>query len=196
MSFRLSPAEPSSEVPCPDANRINEIFDGISYSKGASVLRMLAMTIGEEVFIEGVGIYLKRFLYSNASTNDLWDGIAEASGFDIKTFMLNWTSKIGFPVISVKKNKDSLELEQHRFLTTGDPKPEEDETIWHIPLNIKTFDNAGKPSNDRSRTLKTRKETVPLNAASSLFKLNAETTGVYRVSLLNSQGPDNRLISY
>ena len=38
------------EVPCPDANRINEIFDSISYSKGASVLRMLSTIVRPSFF--------------------------------------------------------------------------------------------------------------------------------------------------
>ncbi|KZO98205.1 peptidase M1, membrane alanine aminopeptidase, partial [Calocera viscosa TUFC12733] len=54
------------EVPCPDEKAINQIFDAISYSKGASVLRMLSSMIGEEVFLKGVSNYLKSHLYGNS----------------------------------------------------------------------------------------------------------------------------------
>lgn len=45
-----------------------------------SVLRMLCHYVGEEIFLKGVSIYLKKRLYANSVTQDLWDGIAEASG--------------------------------------------------------------------------------------------------------------------
>ena len=44
------------------------------------VLRMLSKYVGEETFLKGVSIYLKKHLFSNSVTRDLWDGIAEASG--------------------------------------------------------------------------------------------------------------------
>lgn len=39
-------------------------------------------------------IYLKAHLYSNAKTPDLWNGISEASGEDVASFMANWTQKV------------------------------------------------------------------------------------------------------
>ena len=45
-----------------------------------AVLRMLVSVIGEDKFILGVSIYLKKRLYGNSVTKDLWDGIQEATG--------------------------------------------------------------------------------------------------------------------
>jgi aminopeptidase N len=61
------------EVANPD--QITEIFDSISYSKGASVLRMLEYTIPEDLFRDGVRNYLNKFSYGNAKTQDLWNEI-------------------------------------------------------------------------------------------------------------------------
>jgi aminopeptidase 2 len=105
------------EVPCPEESMINQIFDAISYSKGASVLRMLSNMIGEETFLKGVSIYLKKNLYGNAVTKDLWDGISEASGLDIAKIMENWTLKVGFPVITVEETSEGLKVRQNRFLS-------------------------------------------------------------------------------
>jgi aminopeptidase 2 len=68
------------EVDCPDANKIDQIFDALSYSKAASVLRMLSDYVGEERFLKGVSLYLKKRLYGNSITKDLWEGIGEATG--------------------------------------------------------------------------------------------------------------------
>lgn len=41
---------------------------------------MLSRYVTQEKFLKGVSIYLKKHLYANSVTKDLWDGIAEASG--------------------------------------------------------------------------------------------------------------------
>lgn len=45
-----------------------------------TVLRMLLAVVGEDKFLEGVSIYLKKRLYGNSVTHDLWEGIQEATG--------------------------------------------------------------------------------------------------------------------
>ena len=42
------------EMPCPDEDTIQQIFDAVSYSKGASVLKMLANKVGQDTFLKGV----------------------------------------------------------------------------------------------------------------------------------------------
>lgn len=60
-------------------SKINQIFDDISYSKGASLIRMLNGFLGQETFMNGVRSYLKEFAYSNATTNDLWRHLSASS---------------------------------------------------------------------------------------------------------------------
>lgn len=171
------------EVPCPDSKMVNQIFDGISYSKGASVLKMLANAVGEETFLKGVSLYLKEHLYGNSFTRDLWAGITKASGIDVAKRMANWTLKTGFPVITVEETADGIKVRQNRFLATADVKPEEDETIWWVPLELKTVSKDGKSQIDSKAYLESREATFPLeNASSAIYKLNAETCGVYRVN--------------
>jgi len=47
---------------------VDEIFDKISYRKGASVIRMLHSVLGEEVFTRGIRTYMQTYKYSNACT--------------------------------------------------------------------------------------------------------------------------------
>ncbi|KAH8927481.1 hypothetical protein BT69DRAFT_1330390 [Atractiella rhizophila] len=165
------------EVECQDSNRVNQIFDSISYEKGGSVLRMLMRFIGEKPFLNGVSIYLKRFIYSNSETTDLWNAISEASGFDVASMMNNWTKKTGFPVITVEETEEGLKVRQNRFLSSGRPTPEEDETIWQVPLFLKTVDADGKVSVDSKLLLDSREKIIPLKDVKNLtYKLNADTT--------------------
>ncbi|TIC23268.1 hypothetical protein E3Q12_02146 [Wallemia mellicola] len=165
------------QVPVKDPAMINQIFDAISYSKGGSVLRMLSNMVGEETFLKGVSIYLKKHLYGNAETVDLWNGIAEAAGIDVQAIMDPWTLKQGFPVLTVSESDKGIKVRQDRFLSTGKPTAEENETEWHVPLFIREGDKV-----DRSVALNKREAEFPLSDVSnSNWKLNAETAGVYRV---------------
>ncbi|KAI0075828.1 hypothetical protein K474DRAFT_1663834 [Panus rudis PR-1116 ss-1] len=168
------------EVSCPDANMINQIFDSLSYSKAASILRMLSNYVGEEAFLKGVSTYLKKHLYGNSVTEDLWDGIKATTGVDVPKVMDAWVKKMGFPVVTVTETKDGIHVRQDRFLETGIASPKDNETIWSIPLSIVTVGADGKPVVDHKVLLDTREKDIPLDT-SKPFKLNAGTVGVFRV---------------
>lgn len=56
---------------------IRRVFDPISYSKGASVVRMMQYFLGEPAFKAGVQSYLKKYQYANAVQDDLWAALTE-----------------------------------------------------------------------------------------------------------------------
>ncbi|KAH8102858.1 peptidase family M1-domain-containing protein [Cristinia sonorae] len=176
-------ANPSShpiEVPCPDANMVNQIFDGLSYSKAASILRMLYQYAGDEKFMRGVSIYLKEHLFGNSVTEDLWKGIQSSTGLDIPHLMDNWVKKIGYPVVTVTEVEGGIQVRQDRFLDSGPVKPEDNETIWTIPLFVLTVSDKGEAIIDRQILLNEREKFIPLDTT-KVFKVNTGTVGVYRV---------------
>ena len=164
-------------VPVKDALEVDQIFDHISYSKGSAVLRMLTNYIGLETFFRGVGIYLHKHQYGNASTEDLWSALSEASDSDITTFIDPWVRKIGFPYLTVAEEPGQIAVKQSRFLARGDVRPEEDETIWPIPLNLRT----GGASNSSTATLTTREETIR-DVDEEFYILNAGQMAFYRTN--------------
>lgn len=101
-----------------NALEVDQTFDAISYYKGSFVIRMLAEYLGVEVFLKGVSIYLNRHAYSNATTNDLWAAVGEASGQDIKALISDWTLKIGYPMLSVSEEAGQIRIKQSRFLSS------------------------------------------------------------------------------
>ncbi|KAI0792895.1 hypothetical protein C8Q75DRAFT_751852 [Abortiporus biennis] len=168
------------EVECPDAQMINQIFDALSYSKAASVLRMLSTYVGEEKFLKGVSTYLKGHLFKNSVTNDLWDGISQTTGIDVSKVMDPWVKKMGFPVVTVEETKDGIKVRQDRFLETGPAEAKDNETIWTIPLGLLTVSADGKPVINHQLVLDEREKFIPLDTSKS-YKLNAGTNGVFRV---------------
>ncbi|KAA6410075.1 MAG: aminopeptidase 2 [Lasallia pustulata] len=166
------------EVPVTDALEIDQIFDHISYLKGSSVLRMLSGHLGREKFLSGVSNYLKAHAYGNATTNDLWKALSEASGKDVNSFMDIWIKKIGYPVLTVAEEPGQIGVRQSRFLLTGDAMPEEDETLWWIPLGLKTDPQA---SGAASNALTVKEETLR-DVDESFYKLNSNQMGFYRTN--------------
>ncbi|KAJ3214021.1 Aminopeptidase 2 mitochondrial [Dinochytrium kinnereticum] len=168
---------------------INEIFDAISYSKGASLIRMLNSHLGGEIFMNGVRKYLQKFKFSNTETVDLWNSLTEVSGVNVETFMHNWTRETGFPLVSIikeelneAKGELTLTLRQNRFLSSGDLKPEEDKIVWWIPVNLIT----NQSSTPVKFILSEKEGTVTFpykESEESFWKINAGVSGFYRVKL-------------
>jgi aminopeptidase N len=65
-------------------------FDGITYAKGASVLKQLVAYVGEEAFLEGARRYFKRHAYGNTTLADLLDVLAQTSGRDLAAWSRAW----------------------------------------------------------------------------------------------------------
>lgn len=166
------------EVPVKRADEVNQIFDAISYSKGSCVLRMISKYIGEEKFIEGIRIYLKKHAYGNTQTGDLWTALSQASGKDIESVMDIWTKHVGYPVVTVTENESdsTIHLKQNRFLRTADVKPEEDQTLYPVFLGLRTESGV-----DESLVLSKREESFKVPDL-EFFKLNADHTNIYRTS--------------
>lgn len=173
------------EVQVRSPAEITQIFDAISYSKGASVIRMLATHLGQEVFVNGVRTYLKEFSYANASTNDLWRHLSKSSGQDIRSLMHVWTREMGYPVLNVKHEKHgdsvSLCLKQRRFLSNGNVSDEDDKIVYWVPVSVKGKDVTNVVVNKREQTVN-----VPVSA-DNFYKLNLDVTGFYRVNYPKEQ---------
>jgi puromycin-sensitive aminopeptidase len=124
------------EVEVSSAAQINEIFDAISYCKGASVIRMVATAIGEEAFRNGMRIYLARHQLGNAVTTDLWAALSESSKRDVAALMNNWTKFSGFPVVSAALADDgsSLAVAQRRFFADGSVPADDEAHRWSMLL--------------------------------------------------------------
>ncbi|GJQ12636.1 hypothetical protein GpartN1_g4427.t1 [Galdieria partita] len=185
-ALRLDSLESSHpiEVEVKKAGDVNEIFDAISYCKGASVIRMLANYLSLESFQKGLQVYLKRFSYKNAATDDLWNVLEEVSGKPVFSMMSLWTRQTGYPVIQVKHKQGSQWIfEQTRFLSSGcrAEQTAETSTLWIIPVGAIS---SSKPTEIRYFLLKGNKEEMDgvFGKEEEWFKLNANQSGVYRVN--------------
>ncbi len=82
-------------------------FDGISYAKGAAVLKQLATYLGEAVFLAGLRRYIRRFQFGNARLQDLLDCWVEAGARDLDAWAESWLRSSGIDLIDVEEIGDA-----------------------------------------------------------------------------------------
>jgi aminopeptidase N len=75
-------------------------FDGITYAKGASVLKQLAAYVGQDAFLEGARRYFKRHAWGNTRLTDLLSVLAETSGRDMAEWSRAWLETAGVNVLT------------------------------------------------------------------------------------------------
>ncbi|MDX2042854.1 MAG: M1 family aminopeptidase [Acidobacteriota bacterium] len=78
-----------------------ELMDRHAYEKGACVLDMLRWTLGDEGFFRSLAVYLKKFEFNVAETNDFKIAIEEATGQNLHWFFDQWLHCAGYPELEV-----------------------------------------------------------------------------------------------
>jgi aminopeptidase N len=82
-----------ADIPDIAATKVN--FDGITYAKGASVLRQLVAWVGEEAFLAGIRAYFRRHEFSNTTLQDFLSALEESSGRDLGLWSKEWLETAG-----------------------------------------------------------------------------------------------------
>lgn len=160
------------EVPVKSPDEIEQIFDAISYGKGASILRMIEAYIGEEAFREGIRHYLSTYAYSNATGNELWSTLQDTSKKQVKRILTGWIKQPGYPVVTATVNEGKLHLRQERFLISA--AESDGNQTWPIPV---TMEANGEPT---SFLMEEREQEYDVGEIKSL-KINLNRTGFYMV---------------
>lgn len=85
-------------------------FDGITYAKGASVLRQLVAFVGQDAFLTGVRAYFARHAWGNTRLTDLLAALTEASGRDLSHFATEWLQAAGVNTLQAELETDEAGL--------------------------------------------------------------------------------------
>lgn len=127
-------------------SEISEMFNTISYNKGAVVLKMLSEFLTEPVFSRGLSSYLNTFAFSNTVYTDLWDHLQQAVAatpgmhipHSVHDIMNRWTLQMGFPVVTIDTRTGSVT--QKHFLLDPDSvveRPSQFNYTWFVPIKWK-----------------------------------------------------------
>jgi aminopeptidase N len=110
---------PSAHPVASGASTVSEAianFDGITYAKGAAVLRQLSAQVGEERFLAGLRAYIARYSYGNARLADFVEAVSEASasasasGEELAAWSKAWLETAGPNVLRCEFSTDAAGL--------------------------------------------------------------------------------------
>jgi cytosol alanyl aminopeptidase len=124
--------------PIRERGDIENAFDGITYQKGAAVLRMFEEWLGADTFRGAMREYLKRHAFGSGSSDDLIATIAEVSGKGdvLKRAMRSFLDQPGLPLVhselDCKQGKGTFTLSQTRYLPFGVMAA--DNPQWSVPV--------------------------------------------------------------
>ncbi|CAH0553114.1 unnamed protein product [Brassicogethes aeneus] len=167
---------------------IEQIFEPRIYQKGCSIMRMLNHTLTKDVFTKGLQDFIRKYAYSSASQDDLWEIFTITArnesiipeNVTVKDLMDSWTKQSGFPLVTVTRNYSSeiAKLNQTKMAEDNIPS----ESLWFIPVTYITSD---EDNVTKSIWVENVRE-IDLNLTSSdnnsWVLLNIDETGFYRVN--------------
>uniref|UniRef100_A0A8C1MZH4 Aminopeptidase n=1 Tax=Cyprinus carpio TaxID=7962 RepID=A0A8C1MZH4_CYPCA len=183
----LSSSHPVS-TPVENPAQIQEMFDDVSYDKGACILNMLREFLTPDAFKLGIVRYLKRYSYQNTVNSNLWESLTNVSTnymcdkwhsedeLDVKAMMETWTLQEGFPLITVEVRGREVRLSQERYLKSDDLS-QTSSFLWHVPL---TYIISGSTTVHRF-LLKTKTDVLYLPEEVDWIKFNVDMSGYYIV---------------
>uniref|UniRef100_A0A674MCV6 Aminopeptidase n=1 Tax=Takifugu rubripes TaxID=31033 RepID=A0A674MCV6_TAKRU len=180
-SHPLSSREEDIQKPA----QISELFDAISYSKGASVLRMLSDFLTEDVFKAGLTSYLTKFKFGNAVYTDLWDHLQMAVNSSslrlnnsVAEIMNTWVLQMGFPVVTINTTTGQVSQEHFLLDRDSDVTPSPLGYKWIVPINW--MKNGTKQS--ATQWLQDKSATIDAMKTTEWVLANNNVTGYYRVN--------------
>jgi aminopeptidase N len=101
---------PSTHPIMAEINDLDDVlvnFDGITYAKGASVLKQLVAYVGQDEFFKGVQAYFRRHAFANTRLSDLLGALEETSGRDLKAWSRAWLETAGINVLRPRIEVDT-----------------------------------------------------------------------------------------
>ncbi|HUN27865.1 MAG TPA: M1 family metallopeptidase [Steroidobacteraceae bacterium] len=159
--------------PITDSRDIASAFDDITYSKGAQVLSMFETYLGPERFASALRLHLERFRFGNATAQDFFDSLTQASGDrQIAAAMRTFIDQTGVPIVTVDQRPGSLRLMQSRYVPLG--VSGEPPRSWLIPVCL------ARGGARECTLLATLQAAVPELRGDAPLMPNAGGTGYYR----------------
>uniref|UniRef100_A0A672LZE5 Aminopeptidase n=1 Tax=Sinocyclocheilus grahami TaxID=75366 RepID=A0A672LZE5_SINGR len=181
----LTSSHPIS-TPVENPAEISEMFDDVSYRKGACILNMLRDFLTPEAFNAGIIHYLKTHSYQNTVNAHLWESLTNVSDlcrFPLKhdgfSIMDTWTLQEGFPLITVEVKGQEVTLKQERFLREANTSKTTNASsfLWQVPLTYITSHSSAV----QRFLLKSEKDVLYLPEEVDWIKFNVDLRGYYIV---------------
>lgn len=163
-----------------DPAQLFAAFDLITYGKTAAVLRMLESYLGEEPFRAGIRAYFRKHAHGNATAEDLWSALAEASGKPVVPMIRGFIDQTGVPLVTIestcKDDRTEVTLSQRRYFVDRTLLDKSSPERWQVPVCFR------RPSGTECRLLTEPRQTFTLPGCESWVIGNAGANGYYRTA--------------
>lgn len=145
----------------PDLAAVEVNFDGITYAKGASVLKQLVAYVGLENFLAGLRDYFRTHAYDNATFDDLLTALEKASGRDLSDWGRQWLKTTGLNTLRADFDVDADGKFTRFAVTQSGAAPGAGETRVHR-LAVGIYDDDGT-----GRLVRVHREELDVEGAST-----------------------------
>jgi len=103
---------PVAAYPIKDARESLDDFDGISYAKGAAVLKQLVAYLGDQVFLKGVNAHIDGHEFGNADLREFIDTLTEAGAVDLQNWSEQWLRTSSVDTIRAHRTSTGITLQR------------------------------------------------------------------------------------
>ena len=167
-----------------------DVFDGVTYNKGGSILHMLRNYLGDDAFFAGLNDYLKTYEYGTGEAQQLRLSLEKVSGKDLNWFFNQWYYGKGHPKVSYTSTFEPVKKQ----VTVSINQNQIGEN-FQFPLAIDMYEN-GKPT--RQNVWVSAKEkndfTFPVSKNPDLININAD--GVLLGEFPETKTPEQYFMQY
>lgn len=115
------------------------VFDNVSYDKGACILHMLRNYVGDSAFFKSLHLYLTKHKYSNAEAQDLRLAFEEVTGKDLNWFFNQWYYGSGHPKLDIDYEYNASAKTANVFMKQVQPG-----NVFRLPVAIDVYEGGNK----------------------------------------------------
>ncbi|XP_076675141.1 uncharacterized protein LOC143372620 isoform X2 [Andrena cerasifolii] len=176
-----------------NSEQLGGIGDTITYNKGASIVRMMNLTFGRDIFKAGLQNYLENNRNNGvARPENLWQELQnevnrrnQKLAAPVNEIMSTWTTQAGFPVVTVSIENGVATMKQKRFLLRN-LKATPTNAKWWIPITWARKDNSSFDVANVGHWLSKEQDSINLGTSPGWVIMNVQSAGFYRVNYDNA----------
>lgn len=153
------------------ANR-EQMFDAVTYQKGALIIHMLRKTVGDEAFFSALKLYLTKFAFKTAEIHDLRQAFEETTGQDLNWFFNQWFLASGHPILQIQTIYNTAQ--KQAVITVQQKQNLNESPLYRLPIAIDIYT---KDKVERKEILVSKQSetfTFPVKEAPLLINVDAE----------------------
>ena len=167
-AYRQDQLPSTHSIACdiPDAEAVEVNFDGITYAKGASVLKQLVAYVGRDDFLAGVRQYFADYAYGNTTLEDLLTSLRAASGRELSDWAKLWLETSGLNTISPSYQVDEAgNLSSFEVLQSAPTDTAKDNVLrpHRLAIGCYNFDGNVSAEHPRGRLVRTQQVHLDLD---------------------------------